>query len=80
MEVKDRAVLAGPLHRELTLCDDFIASDTAFAFARSARNPLQAAVLQNTTYNSRSNEKAQRLWISHWADFLRGRGASSHVR
>jgi hypothetical protein len=63
VEVKDRAVLAGPLHRELALCDDFIASDTAFAFARTARNSLQAAALQNTAYNSRSNEKAQRLWV-----------------
>jgi hypothetical protein len=45
VEVKDRAVLAGPLNRDLALCDDFIASDTAVAFARTARNPLQAAAL-----------------------------------
>ena len=69
-----------PLHRELALCDDFNASDTAFTFARTARDPLQAAARQNTAFDSPSNEKAQRLWVGHRANFLRGRAALSHAQ
>jgi hypothetical protein len=67
MELKHRAVLARTLHRELALRDDFTASDTAFSIARSARDPLEAAARQNTAFESPSNQKAQRLWVRHWA-------------
>jgi hypothetical protein len=36
VELKDRAVLAGTLHRELGFRDDFTTPDTAFAFAGTA--------------------------------------------
>lgn len=65
MEVKDSAVLAGTLHRELGLRDDFIASNTTFAFAGTARDPLQTVARQNTALESTSNEKAQRLCVRH---------------
>jgi hypothetical protein len=61
MEPKDCAALAGTLHRELGLRDDFIARDTRFAFARTARDSLQAVARQNTALESTSNENAQRL-------------------
>ena len=65
MELKDRAVLAGTLHRELGLRDDFITRDTAFAFAGTARDPVEAIAGQSTAFESPSNEKALRLWVRH---------------
>jgi hypothetical protein len=67
MELKNRAVLARTLHRELALRDDFTTGDTAFSIAGSARDPLEAVARQNTAFESPSNKKAQRLWVRHWA-------------
>jgi len=61
VELKDPAVLAIALHRDLGLRDDFIASDTAFATAGAARDPLEAVARQSTAFESPSDEKAQRL-------------------
>ena len=65
MEEEDRAVLAGTLHRELALCDNFLTRDAAFAFAGTARDPVEAIARQSTAFESPSNEKAQRLWVLH---------------
>jgi hypothetical protein len=65
VEMKNRAELAGTLHRELGLRDDFITRDTAFAFAGTARDPVEAIARQSTAFESPSNEKAQRLWVLH---------------
>ena len=65
VELQDRSVLAGTLHRELGLRDDFIASDTVCASAGTARDPLQAVARQSTAFESPSNETAQRLWVRH---------------
>jgi hypothetical protein len=65
MELKDRAVLAGTLHRELGLRDDFITRDTAFALAGTARDPVEAIARQSTAFESPSYEKAQRLRVRH---------------
>ena len=50
--MKDRAELAGTLHRELGLRDDFITRDTAFAFAGTARDPVEAIARQSTAFES----------------------------
>jgi hypothetical protein len=59
VELKDRAVLADALHRELAPLDDFITRDTAFAFAGTARDPVEAIARQSTAFESPSNEEAQ---------------------